>query len=119
MNRTGTWFLTAIFLSAAFAGCLTGDPESEQEAQEEAKKIAANPKFNNTVYQGLYDFTGSYSYTLAKGPYAFSAKTPLELGMKVEIPSTVTVGSQTSNPWAVNNPNGMISMGVWLPEVPE
>src|SRR5687768_7838713 len=83
MNRTGPWFLISIFLVGALAGCLTGETQDDQQEQEEAKKIAANPKFNNTVFQGAYRFDGSYSYTLAPGPFAFSAETPLELGKLV------------------------------------
>lgn len=116
MTRTGTWFLAAIFLAGAFAGCLSGEDATDERQQEEAKKIAANGKFTNTVYEGVYDFTGSYSYTLAKGPYGFSPETPLELGLNIIVPSDFVMEGGNVAP-AV--PGSGAHLGLWLPDVPE
>src|SRR5688572_14159371 len=100
MSRTLPLAIIATFLAGVFAGCLDGSEPTEQERQEEAKKIAGKGSAD-AVFPGQYRFDGSYSYTIAEGPFAFSPETPLGRGKIIELPSVVTPGS---NPWAVNNP---------------
>lgn len=115
MSRTGPFWIVGVFVAGAFAGCLSGGAPTGEEDSAEAKKIGGTPPVT-AVFPGNYRFDGDYSFTLVPGSYAFSVDTPLEQGRLVAIPSVMTPGS---DPWTVNNPNGMITMGLWLPELAE
>lgn len=114
MSPYGPLALAALLLVGAFAGCL--DASDASEAQELEPKKLAGKAFENAVFPGAYRFDGSYSYTLAQGPFAFSKDTPLELGKMVYVPSDFVMSGQDVG---LNAPGTGIQMGIWLPDVPE
>ena len=114
MSRIGSLLLTSLLVAGVFAGCIS-DETKATESQADPKQLAA-AKFPVPVFQGTYRFDGSYSYTLAEGPYAFSKETPLELGKLVYVPSEFMMSGQDIG---LNAPGTGIQMAVWLPEVPE
>jgi predicted acyl esterase len=107
MARSGALVLFAIFLATSFAGCLSDSGSKAETDAEAAKKLGAAKV--QSVFDGIYRFDGTYSYTLAAGPYQFSVETPLGKGKQITLTSTV-LGT---------TPNGKITMGLWLPDVPE
>lgn len=91
--------MPTLFLVAIFAGCLGGD-SSAKDIQLEPVKVGGKAKAS-AVFEGIYRFDGSYSYTLVTGTLGYDP-----IGQLVEVPSKVLL----------TNPNGRITMGLWLPK---
>ncbi|HLE48005.1 MAG TPA: CocE/NonD family hydrolase [Candidatus Thermoplasmatota archaeon] len=106
MSRLGIVLVAGLFAFGAFAGCLEGASQKD-DASGTSKQLGAAKKVES-VFEGAYRFDGTYSYTLVGGPYAFSPDTPLANGKLIQLPSKVLP----------TNPNGRITMGLWLPDVP-
>ncbi|MBI2077972.1 MAG: CocE/NonD family hydrolase [Euryarchaeota archaeon] len=106
MSRLGIVLVAGLFAFGAFAGCLDGASQKD-DASGKSNQLGGAKKVES-VFEGVYRFDGTYSYTLAAGPHGFSPDTPLANGKQILLDSKV-LGT---------TPNGKITMGLWLPDVP-